>query len=293
MIWSKVLRLFANRYHKTDVLSRSKVMNSIPHRPERPSPEPIRRFATVAWEAELLPRQPYEVRYTTDRAAVGFAFDTQAGDHAFASDRVRPFRVHAHSLAFVPAGCEVFSRSAAGGEYLRLILPATAEGVTERFSGTQDAAAARAARSLRSLLLAGGPVEPLLFDSLASDLAAIAAAPRAAAKPSAADGWMTPQRLRRIEDLVEARLESGPSVAEMAAELGLSADFFSRAFKAATGETPHAYVLARRIARARALIRAGAEDLSTVAFAAGFSSHAHMSAAFRRILGVTPGALRG
>ncbi|WP_337997178.1 AraC family transcriptional regulator [Oleispirillum naphthae] len=267
-------------------------MDSTTHRPERPAPEPTRRFATAVWEAELLPRQPYEVRYTTERAAVGFAFDPQAGEHAFASDRVRPFRVRARSLAFVPAGCEVFSRSAAGGEYLRLILPSAADGAAERFSGSQDAAAARAAWTLRALLLAGGPPDPLLFDAHAAALAAHAAVPRATAG-AAAGGWMTPQRLKRIEDLVEARLETGPSVAEMAAELGLSADFFSRAFKAATGETPHAYVLTRRIARARALIRAGADDLSTVAFAAGFSSHAHMSAAFRRILGVTPGALRG
>ncbi|MGE4528515.1 MAG: helix-turn-helix domain-containing protein [Rhodospirillaceae bacterium] len=267
-------------------------MNSTAFPPGRPAREPVRRFASAAWQAELLPRQPYEVRYTTESAAIGFAFDSQAGDHAFASDRVRPFRVRARSLAFVPAGCEVYSRSAAGGEYLRLILPGAAEGMAERFSNSQDAAAARAAWSLRALLLAGVPPDPLLFDAHAAELAAHAAAPRAATDTAAAR-WMTPQRLNRIAEMVETRLETGLSVPDMAAELGLSADFFSRAFKAATGETPHAYVLSRRIARARALIHAGADDLSTVAYAAGFSSHAHMSAAFRRILGVTPGALRG
>ena len=53
---------------------------------------------------ELLPHTPYEVRYTPDTAVMGFAFETQAGTHAFASDRQTAFRTRPNSLAYIPAG---------------------------------------------------------------------------------------------------------------------------------------------------------------------------------------------
>jgi AraC family transcriptional regulator len=82
------------------------------------------------------------------------------------------------------------------------------------------------------------------------------------------------------------------TVQDLADDLGLSAGFFSRAFKAATGRSPHAYIVDRRVARARAELASGAEDLSAVALATGFSSHAHLTTTFRQRLGVSPSALR-
>ncbi|MBN2751836.1 MAG: helix-turn-helix transcriptional regulator [Rhodospirillaceae bacterium] len=261
----------------------------------RQAHEPIRRFATTAWEAELLPHHPYETRYTTDRAAIGFAFDMQDGVHAFASDRIHPFRVRALSLAFTPAGCEVYSRSPKGGEYLRLILRSRTEEPFEppRFTNTRDIPAVMAARHLRAMLLTPRPIDPLLFEHHATALAERAYAVHTASDDTADAGrWMTSGRLKHISEMVEARLENGVTVEEMAHTLGLSTDFFSRAFKAATGQTPHAYVISRRIARARALISAEGNDLSAVAYSVGFSSHAHMSAVFRQHLNVTPSTLR-
>ncbi|WP_202329346.1 helix-turn-helix domain-containing protein [Mesorhizobium sp. L-8-3] len=59
---------------------------------------------------------------------------------------------------------------------------------------------------------------------------------------------------------------------------------------AAPSPPPHAYIVDRRLARA--LIAACAEDLSAVAFATGFSSHAHLATAFRQRLGLSPSAFR-
>lgn len=250
--------------------------------------EPIRTRNSARWRVELLPRRSYEAHYTPAETVIGYAFESQSGTHAFASDRVRAFRVRAHTLAVVPAGCEVFSRSDTGGEYLTL---ATAGAISARqFTDAPDAAATAAAHALRALLLADAD-DPLLFDHHAETLAARAGLTGAAPQPEAAR-WMTDRRLQRIAEIVEARLEHGLTVADIAADLGLSSDFLCRAFKAAVGQTPHAYILDRRIARARGLIRAGADSLSDVAYAAGFSSHAHMSTVFRQRLGITPHGFR-
>jgi|SRR3954447_15124530 transcriptional regulator GlxA family with amidase domain len=75
-------------------------------------------------------------------------------------------------------------------------------------------------------------------------------------------------------------------------ELELSGGFFCRAFHAAVSKAPHDYIIDRRISRARTLLRDRSLGLSAVAHASGFSSHAHMTATFRKRLGVAPGELR-
>jgi AraC family transcriptional regulator len=103
---------------------------------------------------------------------------------------------------------------------------------------------------------------------------------------------LSPFRLRRVVDHVEARLDSKITVQELAALAELSTAHFARAFRQAMGEAPHQFVLNRRIARVRELLRDPALDLATVALRAGFSSHAHMTSAFRRLMGLAPVAYR-
>lgn len=245
----------------------------------------------MSWRAELLPRQPYETRYTARETVIGYAFDSQSGDHAFAGDRIRPFRVRAHTLAVVPQGCDVYSRSNSGGEYLTLTPRADVLPAARQLTDAPDAPASRAAHALRALLLAGDPIDALAFEHYATLLTERSRAP-ASDPPAATARWMTPRRLDRIAEIVDARMEAGLTVAELARALDLSPDFLCRAFKAALGQTPHAYIAEQRLARVRALIRAGERDLSAVAYAAGFSSHAHMTAAFRQRLGLTPRGFR-
>jgi len=103
---------------------------------------------------------------------------------------------------------------------------------------------------------------------------------------------MTPQRLRLVDDLIEARLDARLTVQDIADTLGLSAGFFCRAFRTAIGQSPHDHIIDRRVARARTLLADPALDLSSIAVASGFASHAHMTATFRKRLGVTPRELR-
>lgn len=247
-----------------------------------------------AWSIALLPRNPYEARYTPAAPVIGFAFDIQVGVHAFGTDRRSAYRARPNGLAFVPAGCDVFSSSATGGEYLKITLGSGMETPWtwhQRFSDAVDPAAVVAAHGLRSLLLSPQPIDPLAAEHLVHALEARAAS-MFDAKPVGAASWMTPQRLRRIDEMIESRLEGKLTVQDLADALDLSAGFLTRAFRRATGRSPHDYIIDRRIARARLLLRDRGLGLSAIALAAGFASHAHMTATFRQRLGVTPQTLR-
>lgn len=261
----------------------------------RECPQPRQTHCGI-WTLELLPARPYRASFRSPAPSIGFAFDGQSGHHAFASDRLRPFRTRPNSLAFVPVACDVFSQSRGGGEYLKLTAAKSMPtcigdhwSETRIFNDRIDTRAIAAALAIRKLLLAIGPPDRLLLEAHADTLADCADNALAASNSShGPERWMTPTRLRTIEDLIESGLDRALTVASLAHALGLSPGFFSRAFKAAIGKAPHDHIIDRRIARARVLLRDTGRTLSDVALTSGFSSHAHMSAAFRTRLGVTP-----
>ena len=255
---------------------------------------PVGRIGGLA-RIELLPAAAYEAAYTPGAPVIGFAFEAQAGTHAFASDRKRPFQAKPNHLSFVPAGCDVYSQSARGGEYLRIFLEGgTADdGCKERFSNIVDARAIPIAEQLRRVLLAGRQ-DDLLFDNLVSALSErVTRILTGGFAESLKAGWMTPHRLRLTFEQIEEQLATKLTVHSLAASLGLSAGFFSRAFREAVGKAPHEYIIDRRLARARRLLGSNAPNLAAVAQAAGFSSHAHMTSVFRKRLGTTPSIIRG
>jgi transcriptional regulator GlxA family with amidase domain len=98
-------------------------------------------------------------------------------------------------------------------------------------------------------------------------------------------------RLKQVRELIEANLSSRMSLMDLARAAEMSARHLTRAFRAGTGYTPHAYIVRRRLARARHLIEQGDLTLTEVAERVGFASHAHMTATFRNVLGVTPSNL--
>ena len=82
-----------------------------------------------------------------------------------------------------------------------------------------------------------------------------------------------------------------PTLAEIAGDLGLSRYQVVRAFRAAVGMPPYAWLAQYRVARARALLEAGLRP-AEAATRVGFADQAHLTRWFRRVLGVTPGAYR-
>src|SRR6202045_219850 len=101
-------------------------------------------------------------------------------------------------------------------------------------------------------------------------------------------GGLGSARLRRIKELVHAKMEGDLSLDEMAQSAGLSTAHFARMFRKSTGETPHQFVLRQRIGRAKAMLRAPDARVLDVAIACGFKTQQHFAQVFRDVWGVSP-----
>jgi AraC family transcriptional regulator len=105
-------------------------------------------------------------------------------------------------------------------------------------------------------------------------------------------GGLAPWQARKIAHLVEASLERGVRISDLAASAQLSKSHFSRVFKAHFGRSPQQYLLERRVARAQHLMLGSSCRLCDVAQACGFADQAHLSRMFRRLVGAAPNAWR-
>ncbi|WFU44621.1 AraC family transcriptional regulator [Bradyrhizobium sp. CB82] len=99
-------------------------------------------------------------------------------------------------------------------------------------------------------------------------------------------------QLRRLQDFIEANLEGEITLAAMASACGIGTKSFVRAFAATTGKSPYQYVIAARVERAKRLIEQDQEGLAEIALRCGFSHQEHLTRAFRRLTGQTPGRYR-
>ncbi|MGW2643700.1 AraC family transcriptional regulator [Streptomyces sp. NPDC001393] len=96
---------------------------------------------------------------------------------------------------------------------------------------------------------------------------------------------------RTVRDRLADELTDPPSLALLAADLGLSRYQLLRAFRTTMGIPPYAWLAQHRVSRARTLLAAGLRP-AEVAGLVGFADQAHLTRWFRRVLGVTPAAYR-
>jgi AraC family transcriptional regulator len=101
-------------------------------------------------------------------------------------------------------------------------------------------------------------------------------------------GGLGSARLRRIKELVRAKMEDDLSLDEMAQSVGLSTAHFARMFRKSTGETPHQFVLRQRVERAKAMLRAPGARVLDVTVACGFKTQQHFAQVFCDVCGVSP-----
>ncbi|MGH3263578.1 MAG: helix-turn-helix transcriptional regulator [Trebonia sp.] len=99
-------------------------------------------------------------------------------------------------------------------------------------------------------------------------------------------------RLRRARDLMDREYATALDVAALARAALMSPAHFSRQFREAYGETPYAYLMTRRIERAKALLRRGDLSVTDVCLAVGCTSLGSFSARFTELVGETPTAYR-
>lgn len=99
-------------------------------------------------------------------------------------------------------------------------------------------------------------------------------------------------RIHRVCEYVEANVDQPIRIEILSAMVRLSATHFSRAFKLSMGETPHSYIVRRRLEKARYLMLTTESSLSEIALASGFADQSHLTRTFRRCTKVSPGARR-
>jgi AraC-like DNA-binding protein len=105
--------------------------------------------------------------------------------------------------------------------------------------------------------------------------------------------YVPPARhLLRAKDLADARYFERLDIADLAAAAGLSRAHFSRAFRRAFGESPHGYLLTRRLERAAALLRTTDRSVAEICLAVGLQSVGSFTTSFGRTYGMTPMAYR-
>jgi AraC-like DNA-binding protein len=98
--------------------------------------------------------------------------------------------------------------------------------------------------------------------------------------------------LRRARDLIDREYAQPLDVAALARAALMSTAHFSRQFRAAYGETPYAYLMTRRIERAKALLRRADVSVTEVCMEVGCTSLGSFSASFTRLVGETPTTYR-
>ena len=111
--------------------------------------------------------------------------------------------------------------------------------------------------------------------------------------PATPTTYVPPARhLLRARDLADARYTEPLGVDDLARAAGLSRAHFSREFRRAFGEPPHAYLLTRRLERAAALLRMTDRSVADICFSVGLQSVGSFTTSFTRTYGISPTGYR-
>jgi AraC family transcriptional regulator len=105
-------------------------------------------------------------------------------------------------------------------------------------------------------------------------------------------GKIPARSVARVVDYIESSLDQDLRLGQLANVAAMSVYHFARRFRETVGVSPHAYVLSRRLDRARGMLRNREVALAQVAAACGFSSQAHLTTSFLNAFGATPGKYR-
>jgi AraC-like DNA-binding protein len=105
-------------------------------------------------------------------------------------------------------------------------------------------------------------------------------------------GGLAAWQILRVRTYIDSNLHRTIHIRDLSAVARRSTAHFSRKFKLAVGESPHAYVVKRRLEKACHLMMTSAESLSEIALSVGFSDQAHLCRLFRQAFGQSPASWR-
>ena len=228
------------------------------------------------------------------------------GEIAYRGGRFSPYKKYPNTITTcLPGVCPAARRRSKHEVIVGALHPDFLRGIEDeldrRPSGTWRGLYGTNDPALRTLLLllvkeseAGGPCGILYVESLIVALATrlLYAARVQKIVTNERTSPLPPRPLRRVLERMQASLSAELALATLAAETGYSRAHFLRMFRAATGQTPHRYLLDRRLEKARELVANKSMPLIDIAADCGFSSHAHLTTAFRSRFGVAPSAYR-
>lgn len=95
-------------------------------------------------------------------------------------------------------------------------------------------------------------------------------------------------RLAKVVRYVDAHLDQTISIDDLSSAAGISRTHFMRSFREQVGETPHRWLMKRRLERAKDLLQSTGEDIAQIAARCGFSSQSHLCTAMKGSVGMTP-----
>jgi AraC family transcriptional regulator len=160
--------------------------------------------------------------------------------------------------------------------------------------GVPDPVLHNLARVLLATMADPGCASTLMVDALARAGGAHllqsysgASVPRNQSPPS-----LSSARFRRIVEFMSANIGRSIRLAELAEVCGLSKTHFGRAFKAASGKTPHGYLIWLRVERAKHLLETTSMSMLEIADKCGFGQPQYFATVFQREVGITPTAWR-
>jgi AraC family transcriptional regulator len=210
--------------------------------------------------------------------------------------RVRHVRMDPGTAWVNPAGTPITHLLRAPSQFLDLAIEPEVVTRATGIAALRDAVVglhaptlALLARSLASEAAAGGPNGRAFADSV---VVAISTWLAGTLGETRRPGALTATQVATVNDYVDAHLHEDLGLDRLAAQVGYSTAHFARAFRAATGEPPHRYMMARRVERARALLLTSDLPVAAIAAEFGFADHSHLTRAMRRQLGATPSQLR-
>lgn len=138
----------------------------------------------------------------------------------------------------------------------------------------------------------GCPAGHLFMEAMENCVATLLLLRRSTRSFKKTRGGLAPSRRRQVLEMIESRLGEPLSLAALAEAVSLSQSHFSSMFRVSTGLSPHQYILRRRIARAKRLMRDPVKSIIEVALECGFATPQHFSQVFRVLTGSSPSEYR-
>jgi AraC family transcriptional regulator len=148
--------------------------------------------------------------------------------------------------------------------------------------------------ALKAEMESGYPCGNLYIDSLAVSVATrlLRCHSSAFIEPEKQNGRLAGRRLKEVLSYIEDNLSQDISLNDIAAVVGLSTSYFKSLFRESVGLPVHQYLIRRRVERAKQMLGENELSISQIALEVGFAHQSHLAHHMRRLLGVSPKALR-